>query len=269
MIIPIEINTQDILNQFNISQSQIESMLDNIAKNLAVVYVSKLETEASSKLNSTRDRYLRAIRVIDSGKLESTVLLDYSKDPLVKMIEEGASPFDMKQGILNGPKSKVSAKGVRYNTIPMRWATPGAVGESSSFSGKMPQEIYDAVRTKPTTIPVRGGGGRSQGLSASQIPAAFQAPSTRGTIVDSNGSPLFREYQHKTSIYEGIVKKTDSSTGQSSYFSFRRVSENSDANAFIHPGIVAHKLMNIAYSSMNLDEEVGLQIDNELIKLGY
>lgn len=269
IIVPIEVNTSDILSQFDISDDQIQSMLDNIAKALGVVFVSKVENLAASELNSTRSRYLNAVKVIDSGRLESTILLDYSKDKLIQMIEEGAPPFDMKDALLNGPKSKTTKSGTRYNTIPLRWATPGAIGESSLFSGKMPDEIYSEVRKKPTIIPIKGGGMASKPLSLSEIPKDLQTKGTRQTIYGGAGEVLFKEYEHKFSLYQGITKREDSTTGQSTYMSFRRVSEKSSPEAFIHPGIAAHNIFQKAYASMNIEEEVGVQIDNELIKLGY
>lgn len=269
MIVPIEINTSDILSQFNIAEKDLDNMLDNIAKSLAVAYVSKLETQANNELHSTRQRYLQNIKLIDSGRLQGIVLLDYSKDPMVKMIEEGASPFDLKPAILNGPKSKVSKKGVRYNTIPFRWATPNAIGESGVFSGKMPSAVYEEIKKKPTVVAMSGGGSRSQGLALKEIPSQFQAVKSRKEITDSTGKVLFKEYQHQNSIYQGISKTRDSVTGQSRYFSWRRVSENSNPDAFIHPGITAHRLLDKAMSNFNIDEEVGVQIDNELIKLGF
>lgn len=269
MIVPIEINTEDILLQFNLTDEEIQTMLNNVVKGLGVVFVSKVELLAASTLNSSRERYLRALKVIDSGRLESTILLDYSKDKLVQMLEEGAAPFDMKGYLLNGPNAKTTKSGKKFNTVPMRWGTPGSLAESGLFSGKMPDAVYEEVRQKPATIPMTGGGMRSQSLTKSQIPEALQTVQKRKAILGGAGEVLFQEYEHKYSVYEGMVKKQDSTTGQSSYFSFRRVSENSDPSAFIHPGIAAKNIFDLAFANMNLEEEVGVQLDNELIKLGY
>lgn len=267
MIVPIEIDSQDILSQYSLSKEEIEGMFDNIAKSLGTVYASKLENEAINGLNSTRRRYIQNIRIIDSGKLESTVMLDYSKDPLVRMIEEGQSAFDMKVYFLRSSKVKVSKSGKRYLTIPFRFSTSGAVGESEVFSGKMPSEVYDIVRKKEV-----GVNGKSQGITKnelSNLPSKFQVVSKRQEVKDSEGKMLFKEYEHKSSIYQGIQKQVDKVTGQSSYHSFRRVSELSDEDSFIHTGIQARHFMQRAKENMNIPEEVGVQIDNELAKLGF
>jgi len=265
MIVPIEINSSDITSQFDISEQEIENMFDNIAKSLAIIYYTKLESEAANTLHSTRARFINSIQLVDTGRLEGTVLLDYSKDPLIRMIEEGASPFDMKYGLLNSPKAKVGKDGKRYISIPFRLATSDANGEADVFTGRMPEEITEAVRK--LVIPV--GKNNSNALPISAIPSQYQIKGKRNTIEDSAGKTLFKEYEHKTSLYEGVVKSNDSVTAQSTYHMFRRVSENSSPDAFIHPGFTAARLMDRAYSRMNIDEELGIQIDNELTKLGF
>lgn len=267
MIVPIEINGSDIVSQFDVSEQQLETMFNNIAKSLAMIYVSKLENEAASELNSTKRRYIQSIRLIDSGRLEATVLLDYSKDPLIQAIEEGGNPFDMKIGFLKSSKVKVGKNGKKYITIPFRFGSTGSVSESELFISKMPQEVYDIVRKKEI-----GSKGFSQGITSDDlltIPDKYRIQNKREEIKDSNGSVLFKEYEHKTSIYQGIRKQSDSTTSQNSYFSFRRVSEMSDENSFIHTGIQARHLMQKAQQNMNIPEEVSVQIDNELAKLGF
>lgn len=268
MIVPIEVNSSDIFSQFDISREQLDKALENIVKSLAVIYMSKLEVEASNELHSTRRRYLQSIRLVDSGKLEATVFLDYSKDPLIAMIEEGSGPFDMKAKLLSSPKAKITAKGKRYISIPFRWSTPSAVGESELFSGKMPLDVYNAVRQKELVVPMSGGGMRTNGLSIGEVPKEFQNTLSRPQLVDSSGSILFNEYKHKSSIYEGISKHVDNSA-QSTYFSFRRISENSDAASFIHPGFTARRLMDKAFANMDVPTEFGALMDNEFSKLGF
>lgn len=260
IIIPVEIDTGDITKQFDVSKSQIETILDNIAKGLAMSFVGQLEVNVGNTLNSTRNRFLRNIRVIDSGKLESTVLLDYSKDPLIKMIEEGSGPFDMKTGLLGSNKVKYTSKGKRYITVPFRWAASTSVGESDVFTSKLPQSIHTIVSKKTA----------GSTLKLSEIPSSLSSKSTRQPIVDSEGKTLFDSYTHKNSVYEGITKSTDIVTKQNRYFSFRRVSEQgSDPNSWIHPGMTAQKFMENTMKDMNIGETVGILIDQELSKLGF
>lgn len=270
MLIPIIIDTADLAQKFSLTKEQVESVCDNIAKGLAASYARNLQDEANIALHQTKQRYVKNIRVIDSGRLTGTVMLDYSKDKLIKMLEEGASPFDIKQGLMNSSKVKVGKNGKRYITVPFRWGTPGAVGDADVFSGVMPTEVYNAVRSMSQTIPVRGGGSRTPGLNTSTLSNPFlAAPLQRRAISDSAGKVLFNEYKHKTSLYSGITQQKDGATGQNRYFSFRRVSTNSDSDAFVHPGIEQYHLVQKALSSFDQTKELSKALDIEWSKLGF
>lgn len=267
--LPIIVDTQDMLNQFtSLTSTNIENMLDNIAKGLAAAFADKLTVNAEQELKSSRKRYVDNIRVIDSGKLEGTVLLDYSKDKLVQMLEEGAEPFDMKEGFLASPKVKIGKGGGKYLTIPFRQATPGAIGESDVFAFKMSSDVYKIVKNKPLDVPVSGGGVRSKGIALSELPAHLQVRQTRKAIVNNSGNDKFKEYEHKAPISVGISKYQDSVTGQNSYRSFRRVSEKSDPSAFIHPGIQKYNLIQKTLGQFSVGSEMSQLIDHELSKLG-
>lgn len=269
MITPIIIDTSSLLDQFtSLDGGQINNMLDNIAKGIAANYAQKLEQMAAQELHQTRNIYISNIKLIDSGKLEGTVMLDYSKNKLVQMIEEGAEAFDMKEGFLNSPKVKIGKKGGKYLTIPFRWGTPGIVGDADVFVGSMPVEIYNVVKNKPSNIPTSGGGSRTAGIALKEIPAQFQLKKVRPAIVDNQGNKEWDAYEHKHSIYEGISQQNDSATGQNTYQSFRRVSDKSDDDAWIHPGIKRYNLMQRTLTEFNTENELSLQIDSELNKLG-
>lgn len=269
MILPIIVDISSIVENYSsVTEDQINTMLDGIAKGLAANFARKLEENAANTLKQTKRRYINAVKLVDSGKLEGTVVLDYSKDPLVKMLEEGASSFDMKASFLNSPKVKIGKKGGKYLTIPFRWATPDAIGESDAFVGHMPDEVYEIAKEKETIIPVSGGGTRSAGISINELPAQFQIKKVRPIIKDSKGKKMFDAYQHKNSIYEGITKQNDSVTGQNTYHSFRRVSEKSDKDSWIHPGIERYNLIQKTLDGFDTESEIGNQLTNGLQNLG-
>lgn len=269
MIIPIVIDINDLRQQFSVNKEQIDDLCDSIAKSLAARYAQELEQQATDALHQTRRRYIQNIRVIDSGRMEGTVLLDYSKDPLVRMIEEGASPFNIKDGLLKSAKVKIGKNGGRYITVPLRWGVPTTIGDSDAFSGIMPKPVYSVIKNKPSVIPVSGGGTRTAGLQINEIPPPFNIPKRREVIKDTQGQMLFEAYTHKSSLYQGMVKKTDRVTGQNTYNTFRRVSENSDADAFIHPGIEQYNLIQKALNSFDQQREVSNALDEGLAKIGF
>jgi hypothetical protein len=266
MIVPIFIDTSSIAEAFPIDKDAIDQICDNIAKTLAARYAQQLELEATHSLHQTKKRYIQAINVVDTGKLEGTVILDYSKDPLIRMIEEGAQPFDMKQKMLASPKAKTNKSGGKYITVPFRFGTPDAVGESDVFSNIMPEAVYEVVKDEQTVKPISGGS-RSTGLTVDKLPVQFRKPNTRAEITDSKGKVLFKAYEHKSSIYKGLMKFNDATTGQNTYGSFRVVSENSDRDAWIHKGIEQYNLVNKAIGNFNQETEVQIAMNNEFQKL--
>jgi hypothetical protein len=269
ILAPIVIDTQSMVSQFTeLNADDINNMLDNIAKGMAASFAAQLQEMAAKELKSTRNRYLQSIKLVDSGMLEGTVLLDYSKDKMIQMLEEGAAAFDMKAGFMASAKVKIGKNGGKYLTIPLRQGTPGTIGDSGNFAFIMPKDIYKIAKNKPLSISVSGGGSRTAGIALSEIPAQFAKPTIRPAIEDGAGKILFKEYQHKTPNAQGIVRQQDGATGQNRYTSFRRVSEKSDESAFIHPGIKAYNLIQKTLGNFNESQEMTPLIDGELSKLG-
>jgi hypothetical protein len=188
------------------------------------------------------------------------------------MIEEGASAWDMKEGMLSSQKAKISKNGGRYITIPFRIGSAGAVGESDVFSNVMPNEVYEVA--KQLEVPK---GGNSQQLTTKDLPAQYQSPAKRAEIKDSAGKTLFNEYVHKSSIYAGMFRSNDAKTGQNTYRSFRRISEElispegnktgSDPDSWIHKGIEQYNLISKALGNFNQDREVETALNREFQKL--
>lgn len=234
MLIPIVINSQDILDQYNnISKQETEDVCDLAVKNLTAAFYEAWVNEAEQSLKATRSRYIQNLSLIDSGRLSGAIVLSYKYDPLIKMIEEGREAFDMKTGFANSSKKHIKKDGGWWLTIPFSQGTPGA--DSSAFTNILPSQVYNVVKAKPVSLITN----QSQGLTTAELPNQFAGAKTRAAIPKSE---IFLAYQHKSSIYTGVIKKTDAVTGQNSYHSFRRVSDKSDANAWIFPGFEAKNL---------------------------
>lgn len=262
-IIDIRIDTNDLFSDILISKEEVDTYVDKVIKNISFAFMSQVEKEAQKTLHSTRNRYIQNLKFIDSGRMEGTVLLDYTKDLLIKMIEEGAQPFDMKQYFLKSAKVKHSKSGKPFLTIPFRFSTPDSIGESDVFQSKLPQDVYSIVKNKEQTIPIVGGGLRSKGVKLDELPEQYQIKSSRPTI------PGFESYEHKSSIYEGITKNQDPVTKQNTYTSFRRVSENSDPRSWIHTGIIAKNLFSQALQNFRQEEETTRSLDIVFESMGF
>lgn len=246
----ISVDTGSIRDSYDVSQDQIDSFIDIVTKEITASYAGYLEQQAKENLHKTRNTYIRNIKVLDEGRMKGAVLLDYSQNPLVRMIEEGASAFDMKIGFEHSNKAHTKTNGGWYLTIPFREASPEALAESDVFSGSiLPKEVYDVIQKKEDDIPTSTGF-KTKGLIPTEIPEQYRAPKTRAAVTSIVTSQKFEEYKHKTSIYTGVSKMTDKVTGQSSYQSFRRVSDKSDAVSWIFPGLEAKNLTQKAMSDL-------------------
>lgn len=269
-MIPITIDTRSLTEQFDMTSDEVEAFIDYVVKDITASYARKWESQAKENLKGTRQRYIENLKVIDTGRMTGAVVLDYSKDPVVRMVEEGASAFDMKDGFSKSDKIKTKKDGGWYLTIPFRVATPDAIGESGLFAFKMPQEVYDVVKGKEMNIPVSGGGKRSSGLKLDEVPSALRAPKSRAAVSNLKHE-TFDEYVHKSSSFEGLSKVQDRATGQNVYMNFRRVSDESDPNSWVHSGILAHNLSDKAMSDLesNMESELNDATNRSLSKLGF
>ncbi len=265
---PIFIDTQSLTEEFTMDRETLDQFMDGVVKEVTVRWAQGLEQQAMDHLKSTRQNYLQAIKVIDSGKMSGTVVLDYTKDPLVRMVEEGMSPFDMKKGFMSSKKIKVGKNGKRYLTIPFRLGTPGVVGDNGFFSLELPEAVYKVLQKQPTPISFPGGE-RSEGLTPEQIPSPHDKKQIRPSILSSDGKVLFGMYQHKHSVFEGAFKQKDGVTGQNTYGSFRRVSMDSDPLSWIHKGIQEFNLFQKNIDNFPLEETISQAIDINLINLGF
>jgi hypothetical protein len=244
-------------------------MIDSVIKNHVIPeFVDRLEKLAGEQLHKTRSIYQSAIRVIDEGRMKGAVLLSY-QNPLVKMIEEGCSAFDQKIFFEQSSKKHTTKNGKWFLTIPFNIGTPDSTGEF--VSSVMPSEVYDVVKEKSADMPTTSGAFKSKGLALNEIPEQFATPRTRALIEATATNQRWEAYKNKTSIYEGISKIQDPTTGQSSYKSFRRVSSNSDPNSWIFPGMTEKDLMGKALQEIESDEGkiVGNGIKVEMAQMGF
>lgn len=269
-MIQISVDTKSLVDQFDISKAQIDSLITYVTESITASFARRLEQQAKIHLHKTRNTYIQNIKVMSEGRFKASVFLDYSKNKLVKMLEEGATPFDMKIGFENSDKKHFKKDGGWWLTIPFMQGTPDTIGESDPFANIMPSEVYEEVKAKPADIPTTSGF-RSVGLKFSEIPEQYQPPKTRAAVTNPITNEVFAEYKNKTSIYQGLVKNKDSVTGQNTYISFRRVSDNSDPNAFIFSGITAYDLCGKAMQDLesNMGGELNAATNAALATLGF
>lgn len=245
-MIPIKVDISDPIDRFNLTQQQANDLANAVVSRLATSFAAHMEAGAKKKLRQTRQAFIDGIKISMLGGGKAQVeLVGF----LPNAVNTGLSPFDMKIGFGRSSKVKKKKDGGWYITIPFRLATPKAVATSQIFSGRMPVSVHNVAKR------LRVG----RGLPASSLPEGHRDRRFSKPIDDGRfGDP----YQHKAPIYQGITKNVEK--GQETYSTFRRVSDNSEGNSWIHTGIEARNIHLDAISQMDVGSEVKMVIDNFL-----
>ena len=246
---PVDIDLSGLQAQLGLQPKTIDEMTELCVKAVTTAIYARWQSLAKKELHSTLPDYIQNLHV---------------------MVESGADAFDLKEGfkkskyvrysvpIYNAKGKMISPGGDWYLTIPFRQGTPGVVGQAG-FANEMPQEIYDLMIHRAS----------GQGLTSSEIPSPYDVPRSRAAIKDDVGNVLYAEYVHKSSIYEGLMKKSAAynKVVQNTYVSFRRAGEKSDPLSWIHKGIKAHNLAEKAIQQTDVDTIVQNQCMEFLDKM--
>jgi len=268
--INIQFDLSDTIDEFSLSEQQSNQVIKAACQAVTLEIHRNWIAAAERELKSTRNGYIRGLLVAEDGMFANTITL---VGVLNNMVENGVSAFDMKDGFMKSSKVKFNKKGGWYLTIPLRQATPDAVGESEVFAGIMPVEVYNLMKGKEATVTSETNKTLKSGesLKAKEIPEQYQAPQTRASVTNTAINKTFDAYTHKSSIFAGLGKsqKLYENANQSTYGTFRRVGENSDPMAFIHTGIRQHNLSQQAIENTDVDLIVNNTVDKVLSEFGF
>lgn len=243
MFEPIYIDVSDLASEFVMSEEEVKSLSRYILARIADEYVREWEHQIDQNLHSTRNEYKRGIFSEQPDDYNIIIGLTPRQSPMAMMLEEGASQFDMKEGMKNSPKAKQKKSGGWYLTVPFKFATSEAIGESG-FSNKMPKPIEQLVKVM------------KEPLKLGNIPEPLRALGQNQTS----------GYKHKFNIYEGL-QRTEIGSGaekRGGYMTFRRVSDKSDKDAWQHPGLEALNLMDKAAQEIDIGKLIDLSVQEFL-----
>lgn len=196
---------------------------------------------AQQRLTSSKDDYINGLRKAESFTVKTAGDVTIFEIQLVGRMpnnfEFGMPSFDMKSirpGWLGGAKSKASRDGSRYITIPFRHSTSSS--SRISYTGKAARDdlrshLRETVRRYGLDRMVRAGSGQ-----------VVEGPVRR---VPSRAADTHRYLRGLTRIQQRIEGTTPSGLGRGSsqLMTWRRMSENSDASSWIHPGLGGAKIL--------------------------
>ena len=207
-----EINIKLIAEQLgkdieNISE-QTQKAIQTAIEQLSLNAYNEAQRLAMQRLNTTRENYLNSLKY---EKLEDNLYVVYldPNNAQANHTESGYSGFDLKPGLLNGPKSRKTKTG-RMNIIPL----------ASQPYSKQPtsRQIVTDIRSAIKKI--------EKDKSISKI------------TKDINQGKMTTYKGKVPGIISGLTKITKQykKTQQSTYLLFRAVSSNSDPSSWIHSG---------------------------------
>lgn len=253
----IDIDIGPVVEKYNIMLAESKTLSNQILDALVEKYTTRWEIIVSAELNKTKAEYLRAIEVERPDDYTAIIKLTQRESRLPLMIEDGAGPFDIKEGLKNSSKRKTSIGGNWYIDVPFRFATGRAQGFSPAFTGGV----------APSSVINRAKKAAGRGVPAAALPKKFREPSFRiGTSNKVNNQFVTTPtYHHKASIFSGIRRVDVQGRGKKksgAYFTFRRVSDNSDPNSWIHRGFTARKFMDQTLTVL----DIGSIVDYEILK---
>lgn len=199
----------------SINQKAIDAYMKSLLGTIGAIARAEAIRLAKSQLKSTLRDYERSIT---PPRIEGdTVVIEVLGD-LANMVEGGWSGGDLRQTLLkNHPKARINAQGKRYAYVPFRHSSPGSSGRSG---GAMTKSVAKAAKGLSPTLSIPMSKGVQWGK---RLPPKLEPKM----------SP-----HHKTDIYAGMYRqeKTYSKATQSSYVTFRTISESSPMG-WTHPGI--------------------------------
>lgn len=243
MIPPIKLDISDFVRQWNLTAEESDLFIYGVLDNIGAQFADAWRNEAGKTLKQTKQQYQRAIYI---EKPDNNSLIVGLAGWLPNAVEQGVGPFDMKLGFKDSDKKHIKKGGGWWLSIPFRFATPEALGESTVFANIIPNQVYEVAKTILKD--------EKTSLSVTALPAQFRIKQTRPEVFNIKTKELFKAYEHKTSIYEGM--RNVGAKGHSQYMTFRRVSDLSDPMAWIHTGIKSANLLERTLQDFPIDRIV-------------
>lgn len=198
---------------------EIQDTLNQMAESIAVTAYGKGTDYVNQKLHKTRLDYQNHFHYKKVDASNHEIWLDKEAEHL----EDGYQRFDMKPGILKGPKAKVSKKGVRYNTIPFKQASPGAA--TNLREQLMGEQMKQALKSGISRL-------TRQKTDLNKIQKGADGKPLRGNVGKISKNPIIHPHLQGLTRYQ----KQYGGATQAQSMTFRTVTSKSDPASWWHPG---------------------------------
>ena len=111
MNVPINIDLSNLVEEFDLNVAQIQELGGQLIEQISKNYYSAVRKEVNDNLGSTKNVYLKALRLEQVSLFERELILS---GWLPNALESGYPSFDMKVGFFNSKKAKLSKNGKKY-----------------------------------------------------------------------------------------------------------------------------------------------------------
>ena len=201
----------------------VSNGINNFLKSYPVLVNQQLQTIANKKLQSSKQEYIDNTDVYYDK--DYVLVVEVNKDSwLANAVESGASAFDIKTGLLNSDKAKLSSKMFKYIRVPMQ---KNLSWESGTAKGQEYQDHIKKALESPMFM-----------LSNWKQQASGEVMEYQKLVTDD---PLLSGF-YRTRTYKSF-EETKTKKPQWGYVMFRTVSERSDPNSWQHPGIEKKEIL--------------------------
>lgn len=258
-MIYINLDMSSVIGLAKTFEEKTRRAMSEAARDLATQAHAHIIEQVQSKLHSTREKYIEALR-IESVDNDTWVI---SLDKSAMFIEEGMKPnTNMLEFLLKSPKAKTAKDGSRYLVVPFEHkkgptqSTPAQKTLTDTIKSEMKKRkipygsIENDANGKPKLgllhsfdimkTPVKSGAGPGQG---------------HGPIGQVRQGPTGIPFLQGVRVYQSKVKdKSGNEHVKKSIMTFRVASsKHKGTGRWIHPGIQAKKFFDEA-AKWALDE---------------
>lgn len=218
MKIKVSVMAKELGKSIDVISDRVRAQIKTAVKQLSLNTFAEAQRLANHRLDKGREDYLNSLKYQElKGQDIYVIYLDGEG----KFYEKGWESYDMKPGLLNGPKSKPTADGKgRFNTVPFKKRGTAPKGS--------PVNIADTAAAIKRI---------AKDNSLERIEKQIKG----GTITTYKGieDPMLKGLTKVTQLYK---TKTGKDRKSSQYFVFRRVSSKTDPSKWIHPGYKGAKV---------------------------
>jgi hypothetical protein len=260
------------INQF---EEEIKKAVPEIISNVTTLLEIQLKQEATNSLKSV-ERYNNSF---SQKQVSPFHIILENNHPAVLILERGSSPYDLKRMLDTSSHVKVSKDGKRYIRIPFEGKVKDYIAggvdkdEIRAMAGSHFVTIKNEGRerriitkygdrlTDMGNVGVKRKYFTVLNATGEKFPNKTNRPNMGFTPYTEYKAATTIDYTWKSSPYENAVKMTDFQGKTIGMKTFRTISDNSDPNSWIHPGIHASHIAEKAV------EAVKMQLDAEISKV--